>query len=81
LPREEALKAVTVNAAEMLGLNDIGTIEQGKIANIVVTDGDLLELRTEVKYLFVKGALTSLDNKQLELYRRFSSRPKPATEP
>ncbi|HXW54877.1 MAG TPA: amidohydrolase family protein [Candidatus Cybelea sp.] len=81
LPREEAWKAVTVNAARMLGLNDIGTIEPGKIANVVVTDGDLLELRTEVKYLFIQGALTSLDNKQLELYKRFSSRPRPKTEP
>jgi imidazolonepropionase-like amidohydrolase len=81
LPREEALKAVTVNAAQMLGLNDLGTIEPGKTANLVVTDGDLLELRTEVKYLFIKGALTSLDNKQLELYKRFSNRPQPKAEP
>lgn len=78
LPRDEALKAVTVNAAQMLGLNDIGTLEPGKVANIVVTDGDLLELRTRVKYLFIKGQMTSLDNKQLELYERYSHRPKPA---
>jgi imidazolonepropionase-like amidohydrolase len=81
LPREEALKAVTLNAAQMLGLNDIGTIEAGKIANIVVTDGDLLEMRTHVKYLFIRGEQTSLDNKQLELYKRFSDRPKPETKP
>jgi imidazolonepropionase-like amidohydrolase len=81
LPQQEALKAVTVNAAQMLGLNDIGTIEAGKIANIVVTDGDLLELRTHVKYLFIKGEQTSLDNKQLELYKRFSERPKPEAKP
>jgi imidazolonepropionase-like amidohydrolase len=81
LPQQEALKAVTVNAAQMLGLNDIGTIEAGKIANIVVTDGDLLELRTHVKYLFIKGEQTSLDNKQLELYKRFSERPKPEVKP
>ena len=76
LPHDEALKAVTVNAAQMLGINDLGTIEPGKIANVVVTDGDLLELRTHVKYLFVQGQPTSLDNKQLELYERFSKRPK-----
>lgn len=78
LPRDEALKAVTVNAAQMLGLNDIGTLEPGKVANVVVTDGDLLELRTHVKYLFIKGQMTSLDNKQLELYERYSHRPKAA---
>jgi imidazolonepropionase-like amidohydrolase len=79
LPREEALKAVTVNAAQMFGIDDLGTLEPGKVANIVVTNGDLLELRTQVKYLFIKGQLTSLDNKQLDLYNRFRNRPKPAT--
>ncbi|MFZ0335577.1 MAG: amidohydrolase family protein [Candidatus Acidiferrales bacterium] len=81
LPQEEALKAVTVNAAQMLGINDLGTIESGKIANIVVTDGDLLELRTHVKYLFIQGQPTSLDNKQLDLYERFSKRPKSTVNP
>ncbi len=80
LPHDEALKAVTVNAAQMLGLNDIGTLEPGKVANVVVTNGDLLELRTQVKYLFIKGQLTSLDNKQLELYERYSKRPKPSAQ-
>jgi imidazolonepropionase-like amidohydrolase len=78
LPQEEALKAVTVNAAQMLGINDLGTIEPGKVGNIVVTDGDLLELRTHVKYLFIQGQPTSLDNKQLDLYNRYRNRPKPA---
>lgn len=76
LPREEALKAVTVNAAQMFGIDDLGTLEPGKVANVVVTDGDLLELHTHVKYLFIKGQLTSLDNKQLDLYNRFRNRPK-----
>ncbi|HEV2615069.1 MAG TPA: amidohydrolase family protein [Candidatus Acidoferrales bacterium] len=77
LPEDAALKAVTLNAAQMLGLGDqLGTIEPGKVANIVVTNGDLLELRTQVKYLFIKGQQTSLDNKQLELYERYSKRPK-----
>lgn len=79
LPREEALKAVTVNAAQMFGISDLGTLEPGKVANVVVTDGDLLELSTHVKYLFIKGQLTSLDNKQLDLYNRFRNRPKPIT--
>ena len=81
LPQEEALKAVTVNAAQMLGLGDIGTIEPGKVANIVVTNGDLLELATQVKYLFIKGQPTSLDNKHLDLYNRFRNRPKSTINP
>jgi imidazolonepropionase-like amidohydrolase len=82
LPHEEALKAVTVNAAQMLGLDAIGTIEPGKVANIVVTDGDLLELRTHIKYLFIKGQETGLENKQRELYERYSKRPEvPKAQP
>lgn len=81
LPHDEALKAVTMNAPQMLGLDGIGTIAQGKAANIVVTDGDLLELRTHVKYLFIKGRQTSLESKQRRLYERYSSRPKPTVLP
>jgi imidazolonepropionase-like amidohydrolase len=81
LPQEEALKAVTVNAAQMLGLDDTGTIEPGKVANIVVTNGDLLELATQVKYLFIRGQRTSLDNKHLDLYNRFRNRPKSTINP
>jgi imidazolonepropionase-like amidohydrolase len=79
LPYDEALKAVTVNPAQIFGLADrIGTLQQGKIANIIVTNGDPLELTTDVKYLFIKGQLTSMDNRHLRLYEKYSKRPKPA---
>src|SRR5437867_4131805 len=56
LPHDEALKAVTLNPAEILGVGDkIGTIEAGKIADLVVTDGDLLEIRSQIKNLFIAG--------------------------
>jgi imidazolonepropionase-like amidohydrolase len=78
LPYEEALKAVTLYPAQILGLADqIGTLETGKIANIIVTNGDPLELTTDVKYLFIKGQLTSTDNKHKRLYEKYSNRPKP----
>jgi imidazolonepropionase-like amidohydrolase len=78
LPYEEALKAVTLYPAEILGLaNQVGSLEQGKIANIIVTNGDPLELTTDVRYLFIKGQLTSLDNRHLRLYEKYSKRPKP----
>jgi imidazolonepropionase-like amidohydrolase len=77
LPYEEALKAVTLYPAQIFGLDrQIGTIEQGKVANIIVTNGDPLELTTDVKYLFIKGQLTSLDNRHLRLYEKYSKRPK-----
>jgi imidazolonepropionase-like amidohydrolase len=78
LPYDEALKAVTVNPAQIFGLGDrIGTIEQGKIANLIVTNGDPLELTTDVRYLFIRGRLTSMDNRHLRLYEKYSKRPKP----
>ena len=77
LPYEEALKAVTLYPAEILGLADqVGSLESGKIANIIVTNGDPLELTTEVRYLFIKGQLTSLDNKHKALYEKYLNRPK-----
>jgi imidazolonepropionase-like amidohydrolase len=63
--------------AEIFGLADqIGTLESGKIANVIVTNGDPLELTTEVRYLFIKGQLTPLDNKQKTLYEKYLRRPK-----
>jgi imidazolonepropionase-like amidohydrolase len=79
LPYEEALKAVTLYPAQIFGLDrQIGTIEQGKVANIIVTNGDPLEITTDVKYLFIKGQRTSLDNRHLRLYEKYSKRPKSA---
>jgi imidazolonepropionase-like amidohydrolase len=77
LPYDEALKAVTLYPAQIFGLaGDVGTIESGKIANIVVSNGDPLELTTEVRYLFIRGQLTSLDNRQKRLFEKYSARPK-----
>jgi imidazolonepropionase-like amidohydrolase len=79
LPHDEALKAVTVNAAQMLGLGDrLGTLEPGKIANLIVTTGDPLEIRTQVRYLFINGQLTSTANRHRDLYEQFRKRPQPA---
>lgn len=56
LSPEDALKAMTVNPAEILGVSDrVGSIEAGKIANLVVTDGDLFGEKTRIKEVFVDG--------------------------
>jgi imidazolonepropionase-like amidohydrolase len=79
LPYEEALRAVTIYPAQILGLgNQIGTLEAGKIANIIVTNGDPLELTTDVRYLFIKGQLTSTNNRHKSLYEKYLNRPKAA---
>jgi imidazolonepropionase-like amidohydrolase len=78
LSYDEGLKAVTLYPAQIFGLADqFGTLETGKTANVIVTNGDPLELTTDVKYLFIKGQLTSTDNKQKRLYEKYLNRPKP----
>lgn len=76
LPHDEAIKALTIYPAQMFGVDKaLGTLEPGKMANVIVTNGDPLELNTEVKYLFIKGQETSLDNRHLQLYNKYKSRP------
>jgi len=77
LPYDQALRAVTINPAQIFGLgSQIGTLELGKIANVIITNGDPLELKTDVKYLFIKGQLTSTENKHHRLYEKYLNRPK-----
>jgi imidazolonepropionase-like amidohydrolase len=75
LSREEALKSVTLYPAQILGIADrVGSIETGKDANIVVTDGDILEPRTNVKYLFIGGRMLPLTSRHTELFDSFKDR-------
>jgi imidazolonepropionase-like amidohydrolase len=76
LPKDEALKAVTLYPAQIMGVADrFGSIEVGKVANLVITDGDLLEARTTTKYLFIDGRPVPLSTKHTELYELFKDRP------
>jgi len=76
LSHDDGIKAVTLYPAQILGLDkDLGTLETGKIANIMLTNGDPLELRTEVKYIYINGRPTSTDNKHRSLYEKYSKRP------
>ncbi|MCI0402259.1 MAG: amidohydrolase family protein [Acidobacteria bacterium] len=77
LPWEEALKAITLNPAQILGVGDqLGSIEVGKVANLIVTNGDALELQTEFKHVFINGRPVSTMNRHLQLYEKYRSRPK-----
>jgi imidazolonepropionase-like amidohydrolase len=79
LPRDEALRAVTVNAAEILGVADqVGTVQVGKLANLIVTDGDPLEITTQLRHVIIAGRDVSLENRHKELYDRYRGRPLPA---
>ncbi len=76
LPKEEALKGVTLYPAQIFGVDKlVGSIEAGKLANLVVTDGDILEFRTKVRHMFIAGRQVDLSNKHQRLYDKFKDRP------
>lgn len=76
LPAEEALKAITLNPAKIWGIDDkIGSIEKDKWADLILTDGDPLEIRTQVKQMFIRGKAVSLENKHKSLYDKYLARP------
>ncbi len=75
LPVDEAVKAVTLSPALILGVDDrYGSIEAGKRANLVIAAGHLLQPTTEVKYLFVGGRPIPPESRQTELYERYCQR-------
>jgi imidazolonepropionase-like amidohydrolase len=68
LPAEEALKAVTLNTAQMFGVEkDLGSLDVGKMANVVVANGDPLDVKTDVKHVFIAGEEIPLVSRQTEL--------------
>jgi imidazolonepropionase-like amidohydrolase len=76
LPKAEALKSVTLYPAQILGVADkFGSIEVGKVANLVVTDGDLLEAKTNTRYLFIDGRPVPLGTRHTDLNDLFKGRP------
>ena len=76
LPYDAALKAVTINAAEIWGAGDkMGSIEKGKWADLMLVTGDPLEVPTQIKALYIKGKEVDLSNKQTRLYQKYLARP------
>ena len=73
LPKEDALKAITLTPARIAGIADrYGSLEAGKSATLIVVTGDVLDMRSsEVEMAFIDGRSVDLDNKQSELARKF----------
>jgi len=76
LTKEDALQSITLNAAKILGIDDrTGTIEEGKDANIVISEGDIMDMRTSIiSAVFIQGRKVSLENKQTQLYNRYMTK-------
>jgi len=76
LDHEEAIKALTINPAKIFGVADrLGSLEIGKDADLFITTGDPLDLRSEVTHLFINGRETDLSNWWDTLYEKWQTRP------
>ena len=78
LPAEEALKAITLYPAQVMGVADrLGAIEPGKTATLFACTGDILDVRANVTRLWMAGREVPLDNRHTRLYDKYRNRPKP----
>jgi imidazolonepropionase-like amidohydrolase len=73
LPYDEALKAITLNAAEVWGVADqLGSLDVGKTANVVMANGDPLDVKTDVKQVFIQGRAIPMTSRQTVLRDEYS---------
>jgi len=74
---DEALKGITLYPAQIAGVSErLGSIEVGKDATVFVTDGDILDIRSNVKRMWIGGKDISLENRHTRLYEKYKNRPK-----
>jgi len=72
---EDALKSVTINTAEILGVSDkLGSIEVGKSATLFVSSGDPFETKTNIEHVFIDGWQIPIDSRHIRLYQEFLER-------
>lgn len=75
LPKDEALKSVTLNAAKVLGIDaQIGSLENGKDATLIVTTGDPLEVMSAVEMEFIQGKKVDLRSRHTELWKKYQEK-------
>ncbi len=75
LPKDEAMKAITLHAAQILGVGErLGSLEAGKDATLIVTDGDPLEVPTHVEIAFIQGRKVDLSDKQKRLWAKYQEK-------
>jgi imidazolonepropionase-like amidohydrolase len=77
LPRDEALKGVTLYPAQILGVSDqLGSIETGKIADLIVADGDPLEITTRIEQVWIAGKPIPMASRHTRLFEKYDGRPR-----
>jgi imidazolonepropionase-like amidohydrolase len=78
LPENEALKGLTLYPAQLLGVQArLGSIETGKEATLFACDGDILDIRANVKQMWISGKEVSLESRHTRLYEKYRNRPLP----
>jgi imidazolonepropionase-like amidohydrolase len=76
LPMDKALRALTLDAARLLGVDDrLGSIEEGKMANLLITTGNPVEYTSQVETMFIRGERVPWDDKFNRLLRQYRARP------
>ena len=77
LDPDEALRALTINPARIFGVADrYGSLEAGKVANLIVTNGDPLDPRTQIRHVFIRGRPIPQDDRHNRLYQQYRARPR-----
>ncbi|MBH30737.1 MAG: hypothetical protein CMG71_01955 [Candidatus Marinimicrobia bacterium] len=75
LPKKEALKSVTLYAAEILGIDEkVGSLEKGKDATLIITDGDPLEMTTQVEQVYIQGKEIDMGDRHKALYKKYKEK-------
>ncbi|QYK02549.1 amidohydrolase family protein [Shewanella psychrotolerans] len=75
LSQDEALKSITLDAAKILGIDDMGAIAVGYKANILLSSGDILDpLSSKIEAVFIDGRQIDLNNRQQQLYQKYLKR-------
>ena len=78
LSSDDALKAITINPAKIWGVDkDYGSIEVGKVANLIVTTGDPIDIRSLIKDVIVRGQRMPFNDRHTKFYEQYRARPKP----
>ncbi len=73
--KEAALRAITIVPAEIFGVDDnLGSVEEGKVANLFIADGDIFETATNVEQVFINGWKVPMESRQTQLYEEFLER-------
>lgn len=75
LPRDEALRSITIYPARILGIDDrVGSLEVGKDATLFIADGDVLEISTRVEQVYIQGRKTDMRDKHVRLYEKYKEK-------